>query len=42
MKFPTRIAFKAAFCYFVLGLLTIGTLLAAELSTDFPKDPPPL
>lgn len=42
MKLPTCTAFKVAICYLVVGMSTAGLLLAAELSTDFPKDPPPL
>lgn len=42
MKFPTYTALKDIFCFLALGLSTTCSLLAAELSTDFPKDPPPL
>ncbi len=38
----TRSVLKATFCFLALGLTLTGWLFAAELSTDFPKPPPPL
>jgi sialate O-acetylesterase len=38
----TRTALKTTFCFLALGLTLTGRLSAAELSTDFPKTPPPL
>lgn len=42
MKTLSRFALQATFRLLALGLTTAGSLLAAELSTDFPKEPPPL
>ena len=37
-----RFALRATFCVLVLGLASSGLLPAAELSTAFPKEKPPL
>ena len=42
MKTLYRKILKAALYSLVLALITGGPLLAAELSSEFPKDPPPL
>jgi sialate O-acetylesterase len=42
MKFPTCTTLRATFCFLALELFTTGSLLAAELSTDFPKPAIPL
>ncbi|MBT8038248.1 MAG: sialate O-acetylesterase [Verrucomicrobiae bacterium] len=42
MNSPTYTALKATYCSLVLALITAAPLLAAELSTAFPKDPLPL
>jgi len=42
MKTRFRSALQATFCFLALGLTTAGPLLAAELSTAFPKEQPPL
>jgi sialate O-acetylesterase len=42
MKTLYRKALKATLYSLVLALITGGSLLAAELSSEFPKDPPPL
>ena len=42
MKTLYRTALKATLYSLVLALITGGPLLAAELSSEFPKDPPPL
>ncbi|MFT6792441.1 MAG: sialate O-acetylesterase [Rubritalea sp.] len=41
-KSSFRFALHATFCVLVLGLTTAGSLPAAELSTAFPKEKPPL
>lgn len=42
MKTLYRTALKATLYSLVLALICSGPLLAAELSSEFPKDPPPL
>ena len=42
MKILYRKALKATLYSLVLALISGGPLLAAELSSEFPKDPPPL
>jgi sialate O-acetylesterase len=42
MKTPNFTALRVIFCFLTLGLSTSGSLLAAELSTDFPKPAMPL
>ena len=42
MKTRFRSVLQSIFCFLALGLITAGPLRAAELSTDFPKEKPPL
>ena len=42
MKTAIRSAAKTILCSLAMGMTATGTLSAAELATNFPKDPPPL